>query len=266
MLEWFFGQRKRLLKKEIGQDELHNLDRCLWQASFLSKAQREQIIRWSRVFIAEKSWEGCNGLEITEFIQWHVASAAGLMVLAYPNWYFDKTATILVHPQVYKARVAPRLSGNTIGTEIAGEFYRAGETIYRGPVVLNWHDIQSSASGPNDGNQLVIHEFSHQLDMINGPSADGLPPLPGNIDEASWLKAMKAEYRAAQDLVSRGYPILINDYGLTQESEFFAVASEFYFQRPAELAEYHPNVYVLLKQFYVTDMANLIDSSSNPKR
>ena len=156
MLEWLFGQRKRLLKKEIEQDEFRNLDRCLWQASYLSKAQREQIIRWSRVFISEKSWEGCNGLEITESMQWHVASAAGLMVLAYPNWYFDKTATILIHPQAYKARVTPRLSGQTIGTEIAGEFYRAGETIYRGPVVLNWHDIQSASSSSNDGNHLVV--------------------------------------------------------------------------------------------------------------
>lgn len=258
MLEWLFGKRKQLLKKIVAQDELQKLHRSLWQAAFLTKEQREQIIRWSRVFIAEKSWEGCDGVKITELMQWSVASAAALMVLAYPNWYFDKTATILIHPQAYKARIAPSISNLTNGAELAGEFYRAGETIYRGPIVLNWHDIQSASIGANGGHHLVIHEFSHQLDMINGPSADGLPPLPGNIDEASWLKAMKAEYRAAQDLVSRGYSILINDYGLTQESEFFAVASEYYFQRPTELAEYHPNVYELLKQFYVTDMATML--------
>jgi len=258
MLEWLFGQRKQLLKKEVEQEELQRLDRSLWQASHLSMAQREQIVRWSRVFISEKSWEGCDGLEITDSIQWQIAASAGLMVLAYPNWYFDKTATILIYPQAYKARVVPRLSSQTIGTELAGEFYRAGETIYRGPIVLNWRDIQSASIGANSGNHLVIHEFSHQLDMINGPSADGLPPLPGNIDEAIWLAAMKAEYRAAQEMVSQGHSILINDYGLTQESEFFAVASEFYFQRPSELAEYHPNVYHLLKQFYVTDMAALV--------
>ena len=263
MLEWLFGQRKQLLKKAIHQDERQRLDRSIWQASFLSRDQCEQIIRWSRVFIAEKTWEGCNGVTITEEMQSQVASAAGMMVLAYPDWYFDKTATILIHPKAYHARVQPRYSTSTIGTELAGEFYRAGETVYRGPVVLNWRDIHSAARNANDGNHLVIHEFSHQLDMINGPSADGLPPLPGNIDEHVWLKAMKAEYQAAQDMVSQGYPILINDYGLTEESEFFAVASELYFQRPEVLAEYHPNVYVLLKQFYVTDMANVVRSGGS---
>ena len=258
MLEWLFGRRKQLLKKDIHEDEIRQLDRSLWQAPFLSKEQRERIIRWSRVFISEKTWEGCDGLEITERMQWQVATAAGLMVLAYPDWYFDKTSTVLVHPQAYKARVEPRHSGLTIGTELAGEFYRAGETIYRGPVVLNSRDMQSAARDANGGHHLVIHEFSHQLDMVNGPSADGLPPLPKNIDEARWLKALKAEYKVAQDMVGQGYRILMDDYGLTQESEFFAVASELYFQSPKDLAEFHPNVYELLRQFYVTDMASIV--------
>ena len=258
MLEWLFGRRKQLLKKGIQEEEYQRLDRSLWQGGFLSNDRREQLIRWSRVFIAEKTWEGCNGVKVTEEMQWHVATAAGMMVLAYPDWYFDKTATILIHPKAYKARVEPRISSLTIGTELAGEFYRSGETIYRGPVVLNWQDIQLAGQDANEGHHLVIHEFAHQLDMINGPSADGLPPLPGNIDEVVWLKALKGEYQAAQEMVGQGYRILMDDYGLTQESEFFAVASELYFQRPRELAEYHPKVYELLRQFYVTDMAKIV--------
>jgi len=258
MFEWLFGRRKQLLKKEIQPNERDTVKRSIWQASYLATPQLEQIIRWSRVFIAEKTWEGCNGVKMTEDLQWKVAAAAGLMVLAYPDWYFDKTSTILIHPQAYKVTVSGRHSALTIGNEMAGEFYRAGETIYRGPVVLNSHDIQNSAQDANDGHHLVVHEFSHQLDMINGPSADGLPPLPGNVDEVAWLAALKAEYHRAQEMVSQGYMILMNDYGLTQESEFFAVASELYFQRSTELAEYHPNVYQLLKQFYVTDMAAIV--------
>lgn len=258
MLEWLFGRRKQLLKKEILPHERDRLRRSIWQASLLEEHQQNEIIRWSRVFIAEKTWEGCNGVKITEDLQWKVAAAAGMMVLAYPDWYFDKTSTILIHPQAYKVTVSARHSGLTNGTEMAGEFYRAGETIYRGPVVLNLHDIENASQDSNGGHHLVVHEFSHQLDMINGPSADGLPPLPGNVDETAWLAAMKAEYRQAQEMVSQGYMILMHDYGLTQESEFFAVASELYFQRSTELAEYHPNVYLLLKQFYVTDMAAMV--------
>jgi Mlc titration factor MtfA (ptsG expression regulator) len=93
--------------------------------------------------------------------------------------------------------------------------------------------------------------------MINGPGADGLPPLPSQIDEHVWRTSMHREYEAARTMVAEGYNILMDDYGLTEESEFFAVASELYFQRPRELADYHPNVFELLKQFYEIDLRQL---------
>ncbi len=164
------------------------------------------------------------------------------MVLEYEGWYFDKTATLLVYPTPYKATVDARFvqSSNPI---LGGEFHRAGETIYRGPVILNWQDIEPARQHHNGGHHLVMHEFAHQLDMINGPSADGLPPLPNGVDEVAWLRAFKAEYQAARDMVAAGHRILMDDYGLTQESEFFAVACELFFQLPDELAEYHPQVF-----------------------
>lgn len=254
MFEWLFGRRKRLLGQEVSRDELQLLDRALWQAPHLTKEQRTQLVRWSRVFIAEKIWEGCDGLVITDAMKTSIAAAAGLMVLAYPDWYFDKTATILIHPSSYKVRVDPKIFTSTFNVELGGEFHRAGETIYRGPIVLNWQDIEFAKKDSNEGHHLVIHEFAHQLDMINGPNADGLPPLPGNIDEDGWRIAMRAEYTMAREMVAQGFRVRIDDYGLMQESEFFAVASELYFQVPHELTEFHPNVYELLQQFYVTDM------------
>ncbi|MFY8201336.1 MAG: zinc-dependent peptidase, partial [Pirellula staleyi] len=151
MFEWLFGRRKRLLGQEVSRDELQLLDHALWQAPHLTSQQRSQLVRWSRVFIAEKSWEGCGGLAITDAMKTSVAAAAGLMVLAYPDWYFDKTATILIHPSSYKVRVDPKIFSSTFNVELGGEFHRAGETIYRGPVVLNWHDIQFAKKDSNDG-------------------------------------------------------------------------------------------------------------------
>lgn len=257
MLDWLFGTRRKLFRKDVSQEEQSQLQSSLWQARFLSSQKRDQLTRWSRVFIAEKNWEGCSGLHVTKPMQWSIASAAGLMVLEYPDWYFDKTATVLVYPTPYRAKVEPNFGG-AMPPILGGEYSRAGETIYRGPVVLNWNDVSAASQGFNHGNHLVIHEFAHQLDMINGPSADGLPPLPGQVDEGNWIKLLRAEYQAAREMVSDGHRILMDDYGLTQESEFFAVASELYFQVPQELAEYHPNVYRLLKQFYVTDTAQLL--------
>ena len=254
MLEWLLGKRRYLLKQEATRDELRRLRRLLWQAELMELGQLHQLVKWTRVFVAEKHWEGCEGLVVTDDMKWMIASMAGMMVLAYPDWYFDRTSTILIYPTTYVARVEPQYFTNTYNATLGGEFHRAGQTIYRGPVVLNWRDIHSASQGPNEGHHLVVHEFAHQLDMINGPSADGLPPLPASVDEGIWRRAMKAEYELAREMVSQGHRILMDDYGLSHESEFFAVASELYFQMPETLAEYHPNVYVLLRDFYVTEL------------
>ncbi|MDZ4849818.1 MAG: M90 family metallopeptidase [Pirellulaceae bacterium] len=243
------SQRRKLLKATVSDEESAQLHRALWQSTLLTVEEQSQLVRWTRIFIQEKNWEGCDGLEVTDEIKQAVAAAAGLMVMHHPEWYFDHTQSILIYPRPYVAKVVPKYQA--LG--LWGEYARAGETIYRGPVVLNWEDIRRAAKLHNRGHHLVIHEFAHQLDMINGPNADGLPPLPGNIDEDAWRIAMIGEYDAARSMVEQGHRIFINDYGLTDVGEFFAVASELYFQLPNELAEFHPNVFQLLKQFYAID-------------
>jgi len=255
---FFSGWRRAKLKKRsIEGSELISLKHSLWQAAFLPRAMQEQLIRWVRLLIYDKYWEGCDGLSVSNEMKWKVAAQAGLMVLAYPDWYFNNTATILIYPRPYVARETPVSLGGSI-TGIASESVRAGETAYRKPVILNWNDVQLGSIDSNDGSNLVVHEFAHQLDLINGPSADGLPPLPHGVDEKSWWRSMKDELSAAQALVESGHRILIGDYGLSEPSEFFAVASEFYFQEPTMLARYHPNVFELLRTFYQIDLRDYL--------
>lgn len=255
MLEWLFGSRRKLLEQPITVEEQILLDQSLWQAHYLSKEDRQKLIRWCRVFCAEKNWEGCNGQKIDDSIRWSIAAPAALMVLAYPGWYFDKTKTILVYPTPYIARVETRLDGLSGNIPaIMGEFPRAGETIYRGPVIVNCQDIDAAKRSSNEGYHLAIHEFAHQLDLINSPFADGLPPLPADIDELDWKNSMHREFQAARQEVADGHRIGMDHYGLTKESEFFAVASESYFQCPSELFKNHPRVFELLLQFYRTDL------------
>jgi MtfA peptidase len=154
MLDWLFGSRKKLRNKDVTAIELRLLDQSLWQSQLFSIKEREQLVRWCRVFIAEKTWEGCSGLTISEQMQWSVASMAGMMVLHYPDWYFDRTQTILIHPRPYKARVGTHTLSNSIEPILGGEFHRAGETIYRGPIVLNWRDIEAARIDSNDTNWI----------------------------------------------------------------------------------------------------------------
>jgi MtfA peptidase len=262
MFEWILGRRKKLYDKQITHDEKRLLEESLWQSRYLSSEQQDHLIRWSRVFLSLKNWEGCNGQAMDDSVTWSISASAGLMVLAYPEWYFDKTQSILVYPTPYVAKVDTRDSFVTHSTgAIMGEFYRAGETIYRGPVILNWRDLNQSRVNFNHGHHLAVHEFAHQLDMINSPFADGLPPLPDSINEMEWKKAMKDEFEEARQMVANGYRVLINDYGLSSESEFFAVASEYFFQMPRELSELHPNVYELLLVFYQVDLRRLLPAA-----
>jgi Mlc titration factor MtfA (ptsG expression regulator) len=251
MFGWTKGsRRRRLIEQPVTNQDRLNLSRSLWQTALLAPEDQDSLAKWIRVFVSEKNWEGCEGLVVGDAMKHAIAAAAGLMVLRHAGWYYDHTTTILIYPRPYVATVDPKFQNARLG----GEFARAGETIYRGPVVVNWEDIRRSAKHANQGHHLVIHEFAHQLDMINGPNADGLPPLPSSIDEQAWRTAMHDEYVAARRMVEQGYHILMDDYGLTEESEFFAVASELYFQVPNELSEFHPNVFQLLKQFYEIDL------------
>ena len=259
MFDWLFGKRRRLIEQAVSQEEVRLLNDGLWQTRFLSSQQRDSLLRWSRVFIAEKNWEGCNGVDVTSSMQWAVAASAGLLVLAYPDWYYDKTQTILIYPTPYIAEVADRGSLLTLNnTYLGGEYVRAGETLYRGPVILNWEDLSAATAGSNNGSHLGFHEFAHQLDMINGPIADGLPPLPDGVGEEDWRAAFHREFEHAKKVVASGQRIWMDHYGLTSESEFFAVSTEASFQDPHALAHYHPRVYQLLLVFYQIDMQSIL--------
>ncbi len=97
VFDWLFGKRRRLYEQLPSEEEIRLFNNSLWQSQVLSEKHRDHLLRWSRVFISEKKWEGCNGLQITDSIQWTVASSAGLLVLAYPDWYYDKTQSILIY-------------------------------------------------------------------------------------------------------------------------------------------------------------------------
>jgi len=249
------GARTDGAQESVTDAELRELDRVVWQARWLNDSLRRGMIRWSKRFIASKHWEGCDGFVINAQVKNTVAFNAALLVLAYPNWNFPSTRTILIYPRPYKARSR----GGDLHHGLGGEFYRAGETQARGPVALNWRDIQRAIHRDNDGEHLVLHEFSHQLDMIDDPHADGLPPLPEGVDAERWKREFQREFDEARSMVEQGEEIVINDYGLTHPSEFFAVASECYFQIPWDLREYHPRLYGLLREFYITDLAQAME-------
>jgi MtfA peptidase len=252
MLGWWVARRRRRLLASAEPRELReHLAAGVWQWNHLPDAVTDRAINWIRIFIAEKYWEGCGNHRYDFAQQATIAGQASLMTLAFPDWFFSGFRTLLIYPGDYVAPGITHMVNGQIG--VHGEQPRSGETSYRGPVILNWAAVAAAGQSSNDGQSLCIHELAHQMDFVNGPTSDGVPPLPDTVDAQRWQQRMTSELEETRDQSRYGYSRLVSDYGLTSPGEFFAVSSELYFQLPHELGEQHPELFDLLFEFYQFD-------------
>jgi MtfA peptidase len=205
------------------------------------------------VFLAEKQFEGCGGLEITDEIRVTIAAQACLLLLHRDTDVYPDLQSVVVFPSTYVSRVAEQDEGDEMSRK------RLGEAWLHGPVILAWDAVQGGGSDMSDGQNLVLHEFAHQLDEENG-LADGVPVLKpkGFLRErlsrySSWAKVLSKEYEKLQQDVWEGQETVMDQYGATNPAEFFAVASECFFEKPGQLQARHPELYDELKRFYQQD-------------
>jgi len=209
-----------------------------------------------RVFLAEKRFEGCGGLEITDEIRVTIAAQACLLQLHRDGDCYPGLRTILVYPHAYVAAGARPLPDGTVSE---GPQARLGESWTRGSVVLSWDDVLRGASDIHDGQNVVLHEFAHQLDAQTG-SANGAPPLPQRSMYVAWARALSASYEKLTEELERHHRTLLGDYAATNPAEFFAVATENFFERPVQLARRHPALYEQLALFYNQDPAGRMNN------
>jgi Mlc titration factor MtfA (ptsG expression regulator) len=198
------------------------------------------------IFLNEKSFEGCGGLEITDEIRVTIAAQASMLLLNRKTSYFRKLRNILVYPHTYVARA---VSSNGV-IEIEGRSVRLGESWQNGPVVLAWDSVTGGARNITDGKNVVLHEFSHQLDQEDG-SADGVPILEQRTSYVTWARVLGEEYEALRK--KRRGKAVMNKYGATNPAEFFAVATESFFEKPKQMKKKHPELYDELRYYYKLD-------------
>lgn len=213
----------------------------------LSDAERGKLEQLARVFVAEKHWEGCGGLELTEEMQVTIAGMACLLALGVePNYYFQGVPTILVYPDKFLIPAEPD------DDFLASDDHEValGVAWHRGAILLSWRDVQE-AGRDEDHTNVVLHEFAHHLDGLDG-FVDGSPPLPGEAGR-DWQRVMGQEYERLVAASRRGRATLLDQYGAEDPAEFFAVATECFFEQPRELKRRHPKLYAALGQFYQLD-------------
>ena len=219
----------------------------------LTAKDKKELQRHILIFIGEKRFEGCGGLEITDEIKVTIAAQACILLLHRKTDYYPGLSTILVYPQAYVARKTKYLAG---GVVVEGPDIRLGESWHRGSVVLSWDDVRRSATDIHDGHNVVFHEFAHQLDS-SGAKRDGTPVLRDRSSYIAWARILQKDYKKLRRDVSYNRATLLNKYGATNPAEFFAVVTECFFEQPKELHKLHPELYAELKHFYQQDPAQL---------
>lgn len=224
----------------------------------LSDADRRELEGHIQVFLAEKTYEGCAGLEVTEEIKVTIAAGACLLLLRRETDYYPRLITILVYPSAYKARSVMPIGG---GFVLEGEEGRLGEAWQDGVVILSWDDVRAGASDIHDGHNVVLHEFAHQLDQEDG-AADGAPILAQRSQYVAWARVLSAEYDELRRAASEHRKSVLDQYGATKPAEFFAVATECFFEKPAQLQKKHPELYEEMKLYYQQDPATMLRNSA----
>lgn len=208
-----------------------------------------QLKQHIQVFLAEKNFIGCNGVIITDEIKVTVAAQACLLLLNRKTDFYPKLQTILVYPRAF---VKSQLNKDASGVQFTTKMALAGESWDFGKVVLSWQDTIEGAKIPDDGRNVVIHEFAHQLDQENG-RANGAPLLEKGQNYQCWSDVFSVQFELLKKQAETGEPSLFDYYGATNPAEFFAVASEVFFEKSASFYREHPKLYQQLKQYYQVD-------------
>jgi Mlc titration factor MtfA (ptsG expression regulator) len=245
-------RRERLRRTPLSAEWRAILERRVPLTRRLPPPLRRQLEGHVQVFLAEKRFIGCAGFEVTDEVRIAIAAQACLLLLERRSDYFPKVLDILVYPGAFVVeRVQPAGLPGLLQEERSA---RSGESWSHGQVVVSWEDAAAGAADPDDGRNVVIHEFAHQLDQWKG-YADGAPWLGRRDRYRRWSQVMHAEFARLRHEAALGVPSLIDFYGATSPAEFFAVCSEVFFERAREMAQLHPALYGELRSLYRVDPA-----------
>ena len=239
-------RRKRLLRAPFPAEWRAIVRRNVPLFSRLPAPQQQKVEESIRILLDEKHFEGCGGLELTDEIRVTIAAHAALLLLGGASDFFPNLETILVYPGAYRASVAQRVATGIVEEGAQG---RLGESSSSGVVVLAWDAVAHGAFDASDGRNVALHEFAHVLDQEDG-TADGTPYLGGRSLYATWARVLGADFERLRE---RGG--LLDPYGATNPAEFFAVATETFFEKSAEMQRRNPELYQQLSAYYGIDPA-----------
>ncbi len=242
-------RRKRLRAQPFPAAWREILERRVPYFRHLPPDLQRQLEKHIQVFVAEKPFIGCGGLAISDEVRVTIAAQACLLILNRKTNYFPNLRQILVYPGAF---VVERLRLEPSGVLQEQRHALSGESWTQGQVVISWEDALEGAAVVDDGRNVVIHEFAHQLDQQKG-YANGAPWLGRRDRYARWSQVLGEEFARLQEQALTQQPSLFSHYGATSPAEFFAVVSEVFFEQPQSMASMHPALYDELRSLYRVD-------------
>lgn len=215
----------------------------------LTPQEQDRLLEVCQELLSRKRWEAARGFALDDTVRVVIAAQAALLVLGLSTDHFRLVSGIIVHPTtLLTSGVRPGPSASTVSADRLAVLGLAQDG--RGPVALAWDQVLAGAHRRERGHNVVLHEFAHKLDMLDG-AVDGTPVLPREL-RTEWVAVCTQVY---DDLVAGRPRPPMRWYGATNPGEFFAVATEVFFEQAGELATAEPELYAVLSRFYRQDPA-----------
>ncbi len=211
---------------------------------------RQRLGRFIDLFLRHVHIEGGNDLEITPTVRLTLAAQACLLALNLPRGALGGLTNIIVYPTTF---LPSQFSWHAADADLPVA-PTLGQSWQRGTVVLAWDNVLEGVANPSDGHNVALHEFAHQLDALHG-TTNGIPPLGSRHRYLAWSGVLEASFARFSRQVRKGKPGSIDPYGATNPAEFFAVATESFFERPDQLKREYPELYEQLRNYYRQDRA-----------
>ena len=248
---WRARSRAAVMARPLPAAALSAIERNVPAARHLPPELRANLESLMAVFIAEKEFIGCNGLVVTDEMRATIAAMACLLVLG-RHGHYDDLHSVLVYPTAFWVEDEVEDEAGVVGKRrriLSGEAWDSSR------IILSWEDVLEAARYPGEGYNVALHEFAHYLD------AEGLGLAAGKRPLATWANHLADEFDSLLAAVQRGESTFLDPYATEDDAEFFAVATEDFFERPLELRAAHPRLYELLQEFYALDPAGWVTRS-----
>ena len=241
---------RNLLAATLPQDAVEILQRRVPLYNKLSSEQQQTMQGCINRFLFEMVFVGCDGFEINDEVRLTVAGNACLLIVNREQKFYSSFESILIYPDTILSRQV-EYDGLV---ETHYDSARAGESWYRGPLVLSWSDVEHGLIHGRDGHNVILHEFAHKLDEENSVM-DGLPVLREPKHYHQWAKVLTREFGEFVKRAESSGNDVIDSYGAVSAVEFFAVATESFFEKPKQMKEQLPDLYGQFQRYYGLDPA-----------